>query len=281
MKGNNRNTEIAQLRELDGRIIEKNRWTKRADYLLYLRHKKAYLYAADYCKEKKVLDYGCGNGYGSYLLSGVAEEVAAVDINGEVIDGCKEKYKKDNLTFQQVKPEERMHFEDRAFDVVISFQVVEHVLDVAGYLNELKRVLKDDGVLVITTPNRKHRLYPFQKPVNPFHMREYSLKALRADMGTVFNNVEIYGINGTAEVRAVEFRRLKKTMLRMFILRPIKRLLKPGFKKFSTGNNTGTAKKENNPPLKADILGKYSTDDYYIDQKEPNQGLDLIAVLRK
>jgi 2-polyprenyl-3-methyl-5-hydroxy-6-metoxy-1,4-benzoquinol methylase len=48
--------------------------------------------------------------------------------------------------------------------------VMEHVHDVPGYLNELKRALKDDGVLIITTPNRKYRLYPFQRPINPYHL---------------------------------------------------------------------------------------------------------------
>jgi len=272
MKEEIKHREIAQLYELRGRVSPGEQWTDLAGYLLYLRHRKAYLYAGGYCKDKTVFEYGCGNGYGSFFLSGISHHVTAVDINKAVIHGCKKKYQRNNLVFKIAEPEKKTDFDDGTFDVVVSFQVIEHIYDVPGYLNELKRVLKENGVLIITTPNRKYRLYPFQKPLNPYHVREYGLKQLKNQLYAVFENVTILGIDGTPGVNAVEYKRVNKSLLKAVVPKSVKRLLKPGPRKSVSRENSF---------LKEEVLDKYSTDDYFIEENNVRNCLDFLAVLRK
>ena len=59
------------------------------DYIIYLTHMATYEFAEKYCKNKIVLDFGCGTGYGSYFISKIAKKVIAVDISKEAIDSCK------------------------------------------------------------------------------------------------------------------------------------------------------------------------------------------------
>jgi SAM-dependent methyltransferase len=277
----NQQQKIKQLQELEGRISEKEEWTNLAYYLLFLRHKKAYLYAGQYCEGKAVLDYGCGNGYGSSLLSKISYSIAAVDINKAVIEKCKQNYQADNLSFQVVEPEKKTFFKDASFDVVVSSQVMEHVHDVPGYLNELKRVLKDDGVLIITTPNRKYRLYPFQRPLNPYHVREYGLKQLRKELHPVFENLTIFGINGNEEVNRIEYKRVKKSLIKPFVPYPLRRWIKSNFLKLFTKENSSSKKKKSCANIKKEILNKYSIDDFFIIEEDVDESLDFLSILRK
>ncbi len=272
MKEETRHPEIAQLHEMQGRVSADRRWPDLAAYLLFLRHQKAYLYAAECCKDKSVFEYGCGNGYGSFLLSGIAHHVTAVDINETIVRGCKQNYPKKNLSFQVVRPEKKTAFKDGAFDVVISFQVLEHVYDVPAYLKELKRLLKENGVLLITTPNRKHRLFPFQKPSNPYHVREYSLRQLRRQLHEVFDHVKLLGIDGTPEVNAVEYKRINKSFLKAFVPKGIKRLLKL---------RAGKAVSPGKSFLKEEELEEYSTEDYAVVEQGVEDCLDFLAIMRK
>lgn len=78
-----------------------------------------------------------------------------------------------------------------SIDVALSFQVIEHIgpKKVRDYLSETKRVLKDGGVFVVSTPNKKLRLLPFQKPWNPEHRKEHSYKEFKKVLMNVFENV--------------------------------------------------------------------------------------------
>jgi 2-polyprenyl-3-methyl-5-hydroxy-6-metoxy-1,4-benzoquinol methylase len=272
MKEGKKHREIAQLHELEGRVSPEEQWNGLSAYFLYLRHQKAYLYAGEYCKDKTVFEYGCGNGYGSFYLSGMSQNVVAVDINKTVIHECKKQYQNNNLFFQLVEPEKNTGFDESSFDVVVSFQVIEHIYDVPGYLNELKRVMKENGVLIITTPNRKYRLYPFQKPVNPYHVREYGLKQLKSQLQTAFESVTVLGIDGTPEINAVEYKRVNKSLLKAFVPKAVKRLLKSG---------PGKSVSHGNSVLNKEVLGKYSIDDYSIIENNVKNCLDFLAVLRK
>lgn len=260
-----------------GRVAEKKEWYSLEEYLQYLRHKKVYVFAREYCKHKIILDYGCGLGYGSFFLSGIAKQVFGVDVEQKVIDFSSRNYRAGNLHFQMISHSGLNRFSDNYFDIVVSFQVIEHVRDVNPYLNEIKRVLKDDGIFFVSTPNKKHRLLPFQKPWNPDHLREYSSREFAEELGYVFKKLDIYGVLGTEEINEIERRRTKQTPLKAYFIQPVKRILKsyniaiPNL--FRKDENAGHY-------IGHDVLQKFTLDDFYVTKKNIDACLDYLAVCR-
>ena len=135
-------------------------------------HIHRYLLAKNYVENKIVLDIACGTGYGSFFLSHHALKVVGIDINEEVINENKTKYIKRNLDFL-VGQIDNIPIEDNSIDVVVSFETIEHVHNAKKTLSEIKRVLKKNGLLIISTPNKffsdKYQIK------NPFHIKEYDV----------------------------------------------------------------------------------------------------------
>ncbi|NIT54612.1 MAG: class I SAM-dependent methyltransferase, partial [candidate division Zixibacteria bacterium] len=136
---------------------------------LHLIHKKAYEKASEFTKEKTVLDLGCNTGYGSHILKGACKEIIGVDVSEKAIKIANELYGNDGVEFSVIDGK-RLPFKENRFDVVVSFQVIEHIVDQGEYLKEIKRVLVPGGKIIFTTPNRLIRLYPDMKPWNEFHV---------------------------------------------------------------------------------------------------------------
>jgi len=273
--------KLNKIDPLHGRVTEKKFWYSLVEYINFLRHKKAYLFACEYCKDKTVLDFGCGSGYGVYLLSLISEEAFGVDTDKNVISECVKKYKRNNLSFLIIESKKKTKFKDHFFDVITSFQVIEHIQDVARYLIEFKRILKEDGVIFITTPNRKYRLLPFQKPWNPDHIREYNLKALKRELDLFFKNVEILGIRGIKEINDTEKKRVRQTALKALILKPLKKMMRYDVSQFLKKNFFYQKEKKCKPIIKSQILQKYSMNDFFVDKENLNDCLDFIAICQK
>lgn len=193
------------------RMFEEYRASSPQSYLIYLFHIATYDYVRELVRGKDVLDFGCGTGYGTARLGDHCAKIVGIDISGEAIEHAVGKYRRDNLTFLKIAPvEERpLPFHDESFDVVLSFQVIEHVRDVTAYLTEIRRVLRPGGLLVVATPDRSSRLLPLQKPWNMWHLREYSESALRGLIGTQFANVTVKKMGGRPDVIAIEARRTR------------------------------------------------------------------------
>jgi len=120
-------------------------------------------------KTGKVLDAGCGDGVFSYLVSKKGYEVSGVDLSKEAIDAAKEitKKKGQNIDFRVASVYE-LPYEDNYFDAVVSTEVIEHLDDVDKFLDEIKRVTKKEGTIVISTPIRLTR-----EPLDPEHVVEW------------------------------------------------------------------------------------------------------------
>lgn len=135
-----------------------------------IEHLHRYAIAKELVQGKHVLDIACGEGYGSNLLALSARFVAGVDIDQSTISHASQKYKKENLAFT-LGSVEKIPFEANTFDIVVSFETLEHTAEHTSMLKEIKRVLKSGGLLFISTPDRKsYSDIPGYK--NPFHKKE-------------------------------------------------------------------------------------------------------------
>jgi SAM-dependent methyltransferase len=229
---------------LGERVIESHYFDTPGKYLIYLFHKATYQFADSYIKDKVVLDYGCGTGYGSHIMSPSAKKVIGVDISADAVDYADSHYQNENLSFLMINDshERTLPFENDFFDVVTSFQVIEHIKDPVCYLKEIQRVLKPGGVFLCATPDRSTRLLPFQKPWNMWHCHEYDKNQFSQLLAKYFYRVECLTMGGKPSVIQMELRRTNKLKwmtlpmtlpflpdgLRIFCLSLLKKLFQPG-----------------------------------------------------
>ena len=156
-----------------------------------IEHLHRYALAADLAAGKKVLDIACGEGYGSHLLAIKATAVTGMDISPEVIEKARAKYKASNLQFETAKAE-NIPAPDQSFDLVVSFETLEHLEDHAAMLGEIKRVLVPGGLLLISTPDKK-QYSEARNYKNPFHVKELSGSEFESLLNNYFTNVLICG----------------------------------------------------------------------------------------
>jgi 2-polyprenyl-3-methyl-5-hydroxy-6-metoxy-1,4-benzoquinol methylase len=120
---------------------------------------------------KRVLDVACGEGYGSALLSRAAAEVSGVDISNAAIMHATAAYSaQKNLKFFAASCTQ-LPFADHSFDVVVSFETIEHIREHDAFLDEIKRVLTAEGLLIISSPN-KAEYSDARNFQNEFHVKE-------------------------------------------------------------------------------------------------------------
>jgi ubiquinone/menaquinone biosynthesis C-methylase UbiE len=133
-------------------------------------HLHRYIYSIEYVKSKTVLDIACGEGYGSYLLSKYAKKVISVDIDQMTIESALSKYEKSNIDFL-LGSAISIPVESSSMDVVVSFETIEHHSEHEQMMIEIKRVLKNDGILILSTPDKK-KYSDDREYVNKYHIRE-------------------------------------------------------------------------------------------------------------
>lgn len=147
-------------------------------------HKERYFYILKLLEKKKglnILDLACGEGYGSEILSNIVDsKVTGVDISHEAICHAIKKYKKNNLEY--FKGDAQNFGENDIYDVVISFETIEHVSSYNEVIANYHRILKKNGVLFISSPNRKmtslNAKSLHDKPENIFHTQEFTINEL-------------------------------------------------------------------------------------------------------
>jgi SAM-dependent methyltransferase len=153
--------------------------------LVEAEHLARYWWAGSMAEGRRVLDAGCGTAYGSRMLaeSGAAQVVGvdrAATVVEEARDSCPE-------TVDLVTGDLRdLPFGDRSFDLVVCFEVIEHVEDPEAVLRELERVVTAQGVVLVSTPNRD-----VYEPGNPHHVHEYAPEELRQALERRFAHVEL------------------------------------------------------------------------------------------
>ncbi|MEM6933755.1 MAG: glycosyltransferase, partial [Pseudomonadota bacterium] len=153
-------------------------------------HYHRYLAASEIARGKKVLDIASGEGYGAWILSQTADSVDGVELDYATVEHAKERYKSEKISFVQGDCRS-IPFEETTFDLITCFETVEHIEEHDQLLDELKRVLKPDGILLISTPEIER--YNKSSPDNPFHAKELSLDQFEDAISSRFENVAICG----------------------------------------------------------------------------------------
>lgn len=155
-----------------------------------IEHLHRYGIAQQLCTGKIVLDIASGEGYGSNLLADYANYVYGVDISENAVKLATEKYKRKNLFFQTGSCGE-IPLEDNCVDIVISFETIEHHDKHDAMLKEIKRVLKSDGIILISSPDKKY-YSDIPKYNNPYHIKELYYQEFRDLMKLNFRNCGFY-----------------------------------------------------------------------------------------
>jgi SAM-dependent methyltransferase len=160
------------------------------DGSIELEHVHRYCFALPFAASRRVLDVACGEGYGSDLLGQVAETVVGLDIDGASIDRARQRYSRHNLSFKACSATE-IPFEDHSFDVIVSFETVEHLRDQNAFWSEVKRVMRPGGIFLLSSPNRS--VYGSQRSTpNPFHRREFTHAELVSELSGRFSHHRVF-----------------------------------------------------------------------------------------
>lgn len=142
-------------------IPEENYW--------FRRHEIAYLRLLSRCVGRTVLEAGSGEGYGANMIAGVAARVIGLDYDASAVEHVRAAYPRVEMLQGNLA---ELPLDDDSVDVVVNFQVIEHLWDQGQFLRECLRALRPGGELLISTPNRITFSPGRDTPLNPFHTRE-------------------------------------------------------------------------------------------------------------
>ncbi len=157
-------------------------------------HETRYLWVVEHCelRGKSVLDFGCGAGYGANLMAEEAGVVHGIDSSEEAILFARRFYAKANLRFYALNAccshDLLQELAVGGYDVVVSFDVIEHIEKYFDYLENVVRLMKGDGQFVLSTPNRL-QTFQWNARWNPCHLQEFSPYQLRKLLGLYFESV--------------------------------------------------------------------------------------------
>lgn len=185
-------------------------------------HFARYNFALQYIKDKLVLDIACGSGYGSKVLrEGGARSVDGVDISPDLIDYAKSHFQIAGINFYLDSLNTYTPKQDQLYDVITSFETIEHIENFRDGLTHLYSLLKQNGILLISTPNRPISSPNCKsindKPSNPFHFREFTPTELIKELelsGFQVNANDLYGQRQQKYFKNKYLRRLYKLIFK-------------------------------------------------------------------
>jgi len=157
---------------------------------LWAEHVARYAFAKRFARRKRVLDLGCGTGYGTADLAERARLAIGIDISGKAIEYASAHFPKAQFLESSATT---LPFAPNSFDVVTAFEVIEHLADWSSLLAEARRVLRPKGVLIVSTPNKLYYAEARGKSgPNPFHEHEFEFAEFQAALAQYFPHVAIF-----------------------------------------------------------------------------------------
>ena len=189
-----------------------------------VRHR--YQLAAKGVVNKRVLDIGCGLGWGAeYLAKKKAKQVLGIDRSGAAINYARQKYSCPNLGFKTLEAQKIRRLTG-SFDMVVAFELIEHLPKIAvrQWITDIKQILKPGGRVMISTPNKARYSSFSAKPFYPFHEHEFYLAEFKKILKD-FQIRQILGQHGQNDIKLESFPRrlysflpssIKKLILRIW-----------------------------------------------------------------
>jgi ubiquinone/menaquinone biosynthesis C-methylase UbiE len=167
-------------------------------------HIARYEFAGNYVKNRTIVDCACGAGLGtSYFLQSGANHIYGFDISNTSIEEARLNCVSDVVEFH-VADAQKLPLLDETIDIFISLETIEHIQNDEALIREIARLLRREGLLICSTPNREVTnpgSGPRDRPLNPFHIREYSKNEFIALLATHFSSVTLYGQNPRSDFR--------------------------------------------------------------------------------
>lgn len=157
------------------------------------QHLAKYKFALKFCRGKKILEIGCGSGYGSkYLVENGVRKITAYDIDPRAINFAVKNCYHKNISFAEGDAQNLKH--NNTYEAVISFEVIEHLERPEKLIQLGKKSLTKNGIFILSTPNREYSTYDGDRPSNPYHVREFYPQELKKILLKYFDNVQLYGV---------------------------------------------------------------------------------------
>ncbi len=154
-------------------------------------HMHRYAWCRDLATGKDVVDVASGEGFGSDMLASQAKSVIGIDVSAEAVAHAQGRYAKANLSFM-VGDAAAIDLPDSCADVIVSFETIEHIDNQEGAIAEFSRVLREDGVLIISSPDVE-TYSTRQEYDNPFHTKELDREGFVSLLKQHFGAVRLYG----------------------------------------------------------------------------------------
>ncbi|MCA8916589.1 MAG: class I SAM-dependent methyltransferase [Planctomycetes bacterium] len=171
--------------------------------LLFARQIAAYHWVLPHLAGKRVLEVGANRGYGLKIFKPHASLLVGAELSERL---ARIAHAETDVPVVRANGE-HLPFADQSFDVIVSFQVIEHVWDTHAFVAEIARILAPGGVFIVTTPYRPGRLLEGEVPRFDEHVREYDSTEYRALMDTAFEQVEVIGLY--AEDQSFDLERMR------------------------------------------------------------------------
>jgi precorrin-6B methylase 2 len=162
---------------------------------LWNEHLARYLFAARIARHRHVLDIGCGTGYGTAELGKCSQICVGLDFSRDAVAYARANFNRPNLRWLQASAD-TLPFAPASFDLVICFEVIEHLERWPDLLKEVARILRRDGQFIVSTPNRD--FYSASRDTaNPFHVHEFTYDEFRAALSEHFTDVRLFAQDHT------------------------------------------------------------------------------------
>lgn len=155
-----------------------------------LEHMIRYAFVAPFVQGKRVLDISCGSGYGTqYIALQGAAELVGVDVDQPSLEYARRYHHHPAITYLQSDAHSVSVLESSSFDLIVSFETIEHLQKPRDFLLELRRLLKPDGQLFISCPN-DYRVSPW---VSKFHLHKFRFEEFRDLIVNTFGEAQFLG----------------------------------------------------------------------------------------